>query len=94
MPSSGRRRRRPRRSAPASRRIIADRKRNEDATPIKYWKSTGGATRGGVIGDAELQVWIDWLVKDGLLKQDQLKPSDMYTNEFNHFRPGKTAEAK
>jgi hypothetical protein len=47
-----------------------------------------------VIGDAELQVWIDWLVKDGLLKQDQLKPSDIYTNEFNHFRPGKTAEAK
>lgn len=75
-------------------RIIADRKRNEDATPIKYWKSTGVATKGGVIGDAELQVWVDWLVKDGLLKPDQLKPSDLYTNEFNYFRPGKTAEAK
>jgi ABC-type nitrate/sulfonate/bicarbonate transport system substrate-binding protein len=75
-------------------RIIADRKRNEDATPIKYWKSTGVATKGGVIGDGELQVWIDWLVKDGLLKPDQLKPSDIYTNEFNYFRPGKTAEAK
>ncbi|MGY4592616.1 ABC-type nitrate/sulfonate/bicarbonate transport system substrate-binding protein [Bradyrhizobium sp. GM22.5] len=75
-------------------RIIADRKRNEDATPIKYWKSTGVATKGGVIGDAELQVWVDWLVKDGLLKPDQLKPADLYTNEFNYFRPGKTAEAK
>lgn len=75
-------------------RIIAERKRNEDATPIKYWKSTGVATKGGVIGDPELKVWVDWLVKDGLLKPDQLKPSDLYTNEFNYFRPGKTAEAK
>jgi len=75
-------------------RIIAERKRNEDASPIRYWKSTGVATKGGVIGDAELQVWIDWLVKDGLLKPDQLKPSDIYTNEFNFYRAGKTADAQ
>jgi ABC-type nitrate/sulfonate/bicarbonate transport system substrate-binding protein len=75
-------------------RIIAERKRNEDASPIKYWKSTGVATKGGLIGDAEVQVWIDWLVKDRLLKPDQLKASDIYTNNFNYFRPGKTAEAK
>ena len=75
-------------------RIIASRKRNEDASPIKYWKSTGVATKGGVIGDAEVQVWIDWLVKDGLLKPEQLKPSDIYTNEFNFYRAGKTADAQ
>jgi ABC-type nitrate/sulfonate/bicarbonate transport system substrate-binding protein len=75
-------------------RIIAGRKRNEDASPIKYWKSTGVATKGGLIGDAEVQVWIDWLVKDGLLKPDQLKVSDIYTNNLNYFRSGKTAEAK
>ena len=75
-------------------RIIAERKRNEDASPIKYWKSTGVATKGGVIGDAEVQVWIDWLVKDGLLKPDQLKPSDIYTDELNFYRPGKAAEAQ
>ena len=75
-------------------RIIAERKRNEDVSPIRYWKSTGVATKGGVIGDAEVQVWIEWLVKDGLLKPDQLKPSDIYTNNFNYFRAGKTAEAK
>jgi ABC-type nitrate/sulfonate/bicarbonate transport system substrate-binding protein len=75
-------------------RIIADRKRNEDATPIKYWKSTGVATKGGVIGDGEIQVWIDWLVKDGLLKPGQLKAADTYTNEFNFYRSGKQAEAK
>jgi ABC-type nitrate/sulfonate/bicarbonate transport system substrate-binding protein len=75
-------------------RIMAERKRNEDATPIKYWKSTGVATKGGLIGDAEIQVWIDWLVKDGLLKPDQLKPSDIYANELNFYRPGKAAEAQ
>jgi ABC-type nitrate/sulfonate/bicarbonate transport system substrate-binding protein len=75
-------------------RIIVERKRNEDASPIKYWKSTGVATKGGVIGDGEIQVWIDWLVKDGLLKPNQLKASDTYTNEFNFYRAGKQADAE
>jgi ABC-type nitrate/sulfonate/bicarbonate transport system substrate-binding protein len=75
-------------------KIIAERKRNEDASSIKYWKSTGVPTKGGQISDDQLQVWIDWLVKDGLLKPDQLKPSDLYTNAFNYYRPGKTADAQ
>ena len=75
-------------------RIIADRKRNEDGSPIKYWKSTGVATKGGVISDGEIQIWIDWLVKDGLLKPNQLKAADTYTNEFNFYRAGKQADAK
>ncbi|MDE5445594.1 ABC transporter substrate-binding protein [Bradyrhizobium sp. CSA207] len=74
--------------------IIAERKRNEDASSIKYWKSTGVASKGGVISDSEIQVWIDWLVKDGLFKPGQVKASDTYTNAFNYFRPGKTAEAR
>jgi ABC-type nitrate/sulfonate/bicarbonate transport system substrate-binding protein len=75
-------------------KIIAERKRNEDASSIKYWKSTGVPTKGGQISDDQLQVWIDWLVKDGFLRPDQLKPSDIYTNAFNFYRPGKTADAK
>jgi hypothetical protein len=75
-------------------KIIADRKRNEDPSSIKYWKSTGVAAKGGVISDGEIQVWIDWLEKDGLFKSGQLKASDVYTNEFNFYRPGKTAEAR
>ncbi|MDH2357010.1 ABC transporter substrate-binding protein [Bradyrhizobium sp. SSUT112] len=75
-------------------KIIAERKRNEDASSIKYWKSTGVATQGGVISDSEIQVWIDWLVKDGLFKAGQVKASDTYTNAFNYFRPGRTAETR
>lgn len=75
-------------------RIIAERKRNEDGSPIKYWKSTGVAAHGGLIGAPEIQVWIDWLVRDGFLKPDQLKASDIYTNEFNFYRSGRTANAQ
>ncbi|WP_244561342.1 hypothetical protein [Bradyrhizobium canariense] len=60
-------------------KIIAERKRNEDASSIKYWKSTGVASKGGVISDAEIQVWIDWLEKDGLFKPGQVKASDTTT---------------
>jgi hypothetical protein len=47
-----------------------------------------------MISDGQIQVWIDWLVKDGLFKPGQIKASDTYTNAFNYFRPGKTAEAR
>ncbi|MGX9425857.1 MULTISPECIES: ABC transporter substrate-binding protein [Bradyrhizobium] len=75
-------------------KIVAERKRNEDASSIKYWKSTGVASKGGLITDQQLQVWIDWLVKDGLLKPDQIKASDTYINQFNYYRSGKAAEAR
>jgi ABC-type nitrate/sulfonate/bicarbonate transport system substrate-binding protein len=75
-------------------KIVAERKRNEDASSIKYWKSTGVPSKGGLITDPQLQVWIDWLVKDGSLKPDQIKASDLYTNEFNYYRPGRTAEVR
>lgn len=66
-------------------KIIETRKRAENADSIQYWKSTGVAGTGGVIKDAELQIWINWLVKDGLLKPGQVKPSDLYTNAFNPY---------
>jgi ABC-type nitrate/sulfonate/bicarbonate transport system substrate-binding protein len=66
-------------------RIIEGRKRAESAETIQYWKSTGVAGTGGVIKDSELQIWITWLVKDGLLKPGQVKPTDLYTNAFNPY---------
>jgi len=66
-------------------KIIESRKRAESADSIQYWKSTGVAGTGGVIKDAELKIWIDWLVKDGLLKPGQVKPADLYTNAFNPY---------
>lgn len=63
--------------------IIAKRKRQENDDVVQYWKSTGIAGTAGQLSDRELQIWIDWLVKDGELKPGQLRPSDVYSNEFN-----------
>jgi len=66
--------------------IIEKRGRKEDATAIQYWKSTGIAGKGGYIRESEFQVWTDWLVKSGELKEGQIKPTDLYTNEFSAFQ--------
>jgi ABC-type nitrate/sulfonate/bicarbonate transport system substrate-binding protein len=77
-------------------KIIEVRKRAETTDTIQYWRSTGVAGTGGVIKDKELQIWIDWLVKDGLLKAGQVKPADLYTNAFNPYftNADKLASAK
>ncbi|GLX66572.1 ABC transporter substrate-binding protein [Paenibacillus glycanilyticus] len=65
--------------------IIKKRDPNESTENLKYWKSTGIAQPGGVITPGEYQVWIDWLVANGELKQGQIKAEDLYTNEFNSY---------
>lgn len=69
--------------------LIAKRKRNEDGSIVKYYKSTGIAGRGGLIADTEFKVWLDWLVRDGDLRPGQLTLSDVFTNQFNPARDGK-----
>jgi ABC-type nitrate/sulfonate/bicarbonate transport system substrate-binding protein len=66
-------------------KMINGRGRKEDASAVKFWKSTGVAGKGGVIADKEFDTWIDWLVKEGTLKQGELKAKDLYTNEFNPY---------
>jgi len=66
-------------------KLIGGRGRAEDASAVKYWRSTGVAGTGGQIQDREFGMWIDWLVKDGQLSPGQIKPSDVYTNELNPF---------
>jgi ABC-type nitrate/sulfonate/bicarbonate transport system substrate-binding protein len=71
--------------------IIAKRGRNEDASLVTYWKSSGVAGTGGVISDQEFATWIDWLAAEGEIKGDKPKPGDIYTNRFNPFVNGGTA---
>jgi ABC-type nitrate/sulfonate/bicarbonate transport system substrate-binding protein len=75
------------------RQIIDNRKRNEDHQSIEYWRSSGIPVAGGVIAERELQTWIDWLVRNGELKQGQLTAKDLYTNEFNPYANGTYPEA-
>lgn len=67
------------------RSIIERRGRNEDASVLQYWRSTGVAGTGGLIAERELQVWLDWLVEVGELSPGQLSLSDVYTNELNPY---------
>ncbi|MEV0245707.1 ABC transporter substrate-binding protein [Nocardia sp. NPDC050712] len=68
--------------------IIEKRGRNENIELLKYWKSSGLPTPGAVVQDKEIQIWIDWLVRNGELKQDQLKAADLFTNKFNPYANG------
>jgi ABC-type nitrate/sulfonate/bicarbonate transport system substrate-binding protein len=63
-------------------KIIQARHRNEDASAIKYWKSTTVASKAGALSDRDYQVWIDWLVRDGQLAKDQVRARDVYTAQF------------
>ncbi|MGW4365289.1 ABC transporter substrate-binding protein [Nocardia takedensis] len=70
------------------RTIIEKRQRNENQDLLKYWRSPGIPVPGAVVADKELQIWIDWLVRNGELKPDQLKAADLFTNEFNPYANG------
>jgi ABC-type nitrate/sulfonate/bicarbonate transport system substrate-binding protein len=65
--------------------IVERRHRNEDASSLKYWRSTGIAGPGGTIAAKEFQVWIDWLVKEGELTPGQVEAGDIYGNELNPY---------
>jgi ABC-type nitrate/sulfonate/bicarbonate transport system substrate-binding protein len=70
--------------------IINRRHRNEDASAVSFWQSTGIALPGGTIKDSEFQVWLDWLVKSNELPAGKLQLLDIYTNQYNPFQNGPT----
>ncbi|WP_308638222.1 ABC transporter substrate-binding protein [Paenibacillus silvisoli] len=65
--------------------IVEKRGRKEDGAALKFWKSTGVAGKGGLIADQEFETWIQWLVKEGNLKDGELLAKDLFTNNFNPF---------
>jgi len=68
------------------RQMMAKRGRNENPDILRYWKSFGVASEGGVIDEREFQVWLDWMIRDGELEPGQIDLASMYTNELNPFR--------
>ncbi|UGT61611.1 ABC transporter substrate-binding protein [Nocardia asteroides] len=68
--------------------IIDKRGRQENTELLKYWKSSGLPVPGAVIAEKELQIWIDWLVRNGELKDGRLQATDLFTNEFNPYANG------
>jgi ABC-type nitrate/sulfonate/bicarbonate transport system substrate-binding protein len=62
--------------------IIDKRKRNEDTSVVRYWRSSGIASEHGELRDKDFQTWVDWLVADGQLARGQIKLAELYTNEY------------
>lgn len=69
-------------------KIIQARDRNEKTTNLKYWKSVGVSSKGGVVSDQDFLRWQEWLVDSGIVKQGELRPKDLYTNELNGLAGG------
>lgn len=72
--------------------ILAKRGRNEDDSQLTFWKSYGVAGKGGTITDKDFTTWIEWLSSIGELKTKDLKPSDLYTNQYNELASGGAAQ--
>lgn len=50
-----------------------------------YYRGPRWSPEKQFISDNDIQFWIDNFVEDGILKPGQIKPSDVYTNEFNPY---------
>ena len=58
-------------------------KKGSNPRLAKYFSATRWTPDFPFIVDKDLQWWIDRFIEDGILKPGQIKPSDIYTNEFN-----------
>ncbi len=68
--------------------ILTTRDRGEDTNLVQYYRSLGVSTPGGVITESEYSTWIEQLKRSNGLKNTDLKPQDVYTNEFNPYSNG------
>lgn len=51
----------------------------------KYYRPSNKREHSLIKGDTDVQWFIDRMVESGELKEGQIKPSDIYTNEFNPY---------
>lgn len=78
----------------AARQLVVNilKKRSQNPAIAKYWKAPF-LRNYGLLQDSDVQFWLDWFVHENKIKKGDLKPSDIYTNEYNpYFR--KTAADK
>lgn len=68
--------------------IEARGREGESPQKAEYWKSTGVAGPGGVTREKEIQLWIDWLVRNGEVEDGKLAAADIFTNEYNPYANG------
>jgi len=69
-----------------ARQVVAKilKKRNQNPAIAKYWK-VPYLRNYGLLNDRDVTYWLDWFVQEGKLKNGEIKPSDIYTNQFNPY---------
>ncbi len=66
------------------RKVFADICVRKGSNPrlAKFFRTTLWTPEHQLIADKDIQWWLDRFIEDGLLKPGQIKPSDIYSNEF------------
>jgi ABC-type nitrate/sulfonate/bicarbonate transport system substrate-binding protein len=69
-----------------ARQVVATilKKRKQNPVIAKYWKAPH-LRDYGLLNDRDVTYWLDWFVEEGKLKEGEIKPSDIYTNQFNPY---------
>jgi len=57
-------------------------KKGSNPRLAKFFRTTLWTPEHQLIADKDIQWWLDRFIEDGLLKPGQIKPSDIYSNEF------------
>jgi ABC-type nitrate/sulfonate/bicarbonate transport system substrate-binding protein len=69
-----------------ARKVVGEilKKREQNPIVATYWRAPSLRNHGQLV-DEDVNFWLDWFVKDGKLKQGEIKAADIYTNEFNPY---------
>jgi ABC-type nitrate/sulfonate/bicarbonate transport system substrate-binding protein len=54
-------------------------------TLVNWSGSNGVSSKGGVIRDTDVTIWLQWLEDEGEVDVDEIKPEEVFSNEFNPF---------
>jgi ABC-type nitrate/sulfonate/bicarbonate transport system substrate-binding protein len=64
---------------------LDDHGRGDFAEALDLWEGTGVPSSGGVIGEEDFTLWLDWLEAEGEVDAGSVEPSEIYTNEYNPY---------
>ncbi|EXB25027.1 NMT1-like family protein [Acinetobacter baumannii 1437282] len=65
--------------------ILAKRKRPENNAMLKYWTQWGIPSAAGEFKDDDFKIWVDNLIEEGQLKQNQIDYKKIYSNQYNEY---------
>lgn len=72
-------------------KIISARHRSgEDTSTLKYWRSVGVPSQGGLLSNADFTRWQSWLQDTGAVT-GPIDAAKLWTNEFNPYAKGATS---